>query len=114
MPTRTRRSIRPTARWVGCCLARERACRRLARAPGERREVTVVAPRRVVPVDPEPVHVTAGGLREREPARRRMPYVVEVDRLVRLGSGDTLDRDVEHARNRDRAPHPGHLEFDRL
>jgi hypothetical protein len=41
------------------------------------------------------VHVTARGLREREPPRRRVADVVEVDGLVRPGAGDAFDRDLE-------------------
>src|SRR5215510_13634427 len=128
-PTRTRRSIRPTARSTSCRPARERrdagraSCGSLAlgpldvglaRAPGERREVAVVAPRGVVPVDAESMQVAARGLCERKPACRRMPHVVEEDRLVRFGAGYAFDRDIEHARDRDRSTHPAHLELDRL
>src|SRR5262249_25335751 len=128
-PTRTRRSIRPTARSTSCRPARERrdagraSCGALAlgpldvglaRAPGERREVAVVAPRGVVPVDAESMQVAARGLCERKPACRRMPHVVEEDRLVRLGAGYAFHRDIEHAPGRDRSAPPAHLELDRL
>src|SRR2546430_4430299 len=99
-PTRTRRSIRPTARSASWYAARDQRWCRLARAPGERREVAVVAARGVVPVDAEPVHVAAGSLREREPTRRRMAHVVEVDRLVPPGARDALDRGVVRAPGR--------------
>src|SRR5215510_3268358 len=118
-PIPTRRSIRPTVRSTSCCVARERRDAvtldlGLARAPGEWGEVAVVTSGRVVPVDAESMQVAAGGLRERQPPCRRMPHVVEEDRLVRLGAGYAFDRDVEHVWDRDRSAHPAHLELDRL
>src|SRR5882724_12617969 len=91
-PIPTRRSIRPTGRSASCSRARNRRPRtRLARAPGERREVAVVATRGIVPVDAERVHMAAGGFREREPPCRRVADVVEVDRFVRLAARDAFD-----------------------
>src|SRR5262245_19976440 len=43
-----------------------------------------------------------------------MADVVEVNRFVLLGPGDSLDGDVEHTRNRDGAAHAAHLDRDRL
>src|SRR5207245_1534456 len=83
-------------------------------APGERREVAVVASGGVVPVDAEGVQVTARGLRERELGGDGVADVLEVDRLALVGAGDALDGEVEHARNRDRAAHLAHLELDGL
>src|SRR5262245_6747300 len=86
----------------------------LAGAPRERREVTVVPARCVIPVDAEGVHVAAGGLREREPSGGGVTDVVEVDRLAFFGALDALDGDVEHARDRDRPVHAVLFDLDRL
>src|SRR5262245_29787 len=86
----------------------------LAGTPGERREVTVVPARCVIPVDAEGVHVAAGGLREREPSGGGVTDVVEVDRLAFLGALDALDGDVEDTRDRDRPAHSALFDLDRL
>src|SRR6266511_1189905 len=86
----------------------------LARAPRERGEVPVVLARRVVPVDTEGVQVAPRGLCESEARRGRVADVVEVDRFGWARTGNALDGDVEHARDRHRPAHPAPLDPDRL
>src|SRR5712691_11566915 len=86
----------------------------LARAPGERSEVPVVLARGVVPVDPERVHVAPRSLGEGQASRGRVTDVVEVDRLVLVCAGNSLDGEVERPRNRHGSAHPATLDPDGL
>ena len=76
--------------------------------------MTVVLARGVVPVDPERVHVAPGGFREGQATGGRMTDIVEVNRLGLLGTGNSLDGDVERPRDRYGPAHPGGLDADRL
>src|SRR2546426_385425 len=103
-----------SSRQGSCPAAESRAPIPLTRAPRERSEVTVVLARGVVPVDPERVHVAPGGFREGQATGGRMTDIVEVNRLGLLGTGNSLDGDVERPRDRYGPAHPGGLDADRL
>src|SRR5436309_12098924 len=57
----------------------------LRATPGKRRVLTIVLSACVIPTQPQGVHVALQCMREGKPVRRRMPRVVQVERLGEVG-----------------------------
>src|SRR6476660_6583273 len=83
--------------------------------PRKRRVLSVVRAAHLVPVETERVHVALRGMREREPIRRGMAGVIEMQRFGRrrIDPHRTLGRHVDEARRANRPCGAAASELDR-
>src|SRR5690242_4806223 len=67
----------------------------LARLTAKRREVAVILPTLIVPVDAKSMHMAASRFGQSQPGGDRMPHIIKVDWVGLVRTGHPLNRLVE-------------------